>query len=236
MNQVVSLLSNLSLGMLHALEPGHGKSFFAAYMVGNRLKWKEVSMVIFGMLSAHFTFLLLLAALVSFIVKSYEGFNLHNLTLFGPIVIICFGIFLLLNELRHHNHEHAHTHTHNHDVIENKEHHNCSCEEKHDKYKKQHPIIAGLLIGFLPCPSVLAPVMLGIEKSFTELVFFILIYVLGMGLVLGCFIIALNYYSDDFNKFLSKISGKFKPEIISAILIISIGFVYLAFNLLGHHA
>ncbi len=214
--------------MLHALEPGHGKSFFAAYMVGNKLKWKEVSMVIAGMLLGHFTFLITLAYIVSWLLNSYEGFDIQEITIIGPIIIIIFGVFLLINELRHHHHEHEHKHDNEH------QHNNCSCEEKHDKYKSQHPIIAGLLIGFLPCPSVLAPIMMGVGNGFSELIVFILVYVLGMGIVLGGFIVGLNYYSDKINVLLNKVSGKFKPELISAILIIFIGFVYLSFNYIGH--
>lgn len=219
------------MGMLHALEPGHGKSFFAAYMVGNKLKWKEISMVIIGMLVAHFVTLSLIAILVAILFKDSEQLYLFNLI--GPIIIILFGVYLFITERKHDHHVHHH---HANDVKEEHDHaHDCSCDHDYDKHKHRHPAIAGILMGIIPCPSVLAPIMLSINYGISEKFIFILVYVLGMGIVLSTFIIALSFFSKDLGQFLNKVSGKFRPELVSALLIILIGVVYLVYNLNHAH-
>jgi len=210
------------MGMLHALEPGHGKSFFAAYMVGNKLKWKEISMVIIGMLLAHFITLSLIAFLVAILFKDSD--QLHYFNYIGPIIIILFGVYLFITERNHNHHLHKHSHKHTHE-------HDCSCEHDYDKHKHRHPAMAGILMGIIPCPSVLAPIMLSINYGFSEKFVFILVYVLGMGIVLSAFIVALSFFSKDLGQFLNKVSGKFKPELLSALLIIIIGIVYLIYNI-----
>lgn len=38
-SELTFLATSFGLGALHALEPGHGKSVVAAYMLGNRGRW-----------------------------------------------------------------------------------------------------------------------------------------------------------------------------------------------------
>ena len=44
-------LTAFSLGLLHALEPGHGKTLMAGTLVGSQRKWELVSVMTFRLFS-----------------------------------------------------------------------------------------------------------------------------------------------------------------------------------------
>ena len=54
MGESLTITSIFILGCLHALEPGHGKTFLLAYTVGEKLDLKKISFLTLSLLVSHF--------------------------------------------------------------------------------------------------------------------------------------------------------------------------------------
>ena len=103
--------------------------------------------------------------------------------------------------------------------------------------KNQSPIMAGIISGILPCPAVVAPLMLaGVSGSFGNMLIYLLIYVVGMGLVLTTLVAGLYFTKDFIVKQLGEVTKKFDTRWVAAALVIVVGVVYLGVNLVGHGA
>ena len=89
------------LGMTHGLEPGHGKSFLAAYLLGEKMRWKQIFSMGFSMLVSHFLLLLLLAIILKYALGTVHDHELmEQLEIAGPIIIIVFGVVLFIRYYR----------------------------------------------------------------------------------------------------------------------------------------
>ncbi len=117
----------ISLGALHAFEPGHGKTLIAAYMVGTKGRaWDGV--LLGTIVTITHTFSVILLGLVAMMLsKKYSDEVLHNwLGLFSAGLILIVGIWMLRQRLSgsghghfhlfggHHHHDHPHPHSHEH--------------------------------------------------------------------------------------------------------------------------
>ncbi len=67
---ILSWSSTLMLGMLHALEPGHGKTYLAAVIMGKSWRWKQLLLLMGSLVSSHFLVLLILALGIRY---TFEG-------------------------------------------------------------------------------------------------------------------------------------------------------------------
>ena len=144
----------ITLGALHAFEPGHGKTLIAAYMIGSRGRAWD-GFILGAIVTFTHTFSVILLGLVAKILsKSYSATELHNwLGLVSAAIIIAVGIWMLRQRLfghvghhhfhlfgkgrSHHDHDHPdhHHHDHNHDEHHSHDHHNHHTgDESH-----QHP-------------------------------------------------------------------------------------------------
>ncbi|MBA2613069.1 MAG: sulfite exporter TauE/SafE family protein [Bacteroidetes bacterium] len=243
---ILNITTAFSLGAMHALEPGHGKSFIASYMLGNKTnKWHIITLGASLALS-HTIVLLVVGLLLNYLLPQIENEKIeHYIEIIAPLIMIGVGIYLLY-KIKHH--------------IQS-----CSCA--HHKNEKQHNKLAapkkinlsnlklvtpqgqvevqvhthkttaliGIVAGLLPCPSALAAfVTAGSSGSVNQSFWYILIYVVGfvvvmMAIALLMFVIG-NKASGLFNHRMIK-----HIEYISAFLIIGVGTVYLFNNLFFHH-
>lgn len=222
---VLSWSSTLMLGMLHALEPGHGKTYLAAVMIGKSWDKKQLLILISSLVSSHF----LVLAGIAFAIRSLFGGiqdeeKVEWISGFMPLFIILYGGYLTWNYFR----------------LQKKGclSGGCSCHS-HKKSASEanasNSIIAGAIAGLIPCPTALAPLLLaGLDQHFTHVLGYLLIYLLGMsivmiGLVL-CFHIARPFIMGKLDHFKLKIH----PQLFSALLIMTIGIFYLMFHFTEH--
>ena len=140
---VGALALALFLGAAHGLEPGHGKTIVAAYLVGAR---GTVGNALFlgGVVSLTHTMSVILLGLVALFASQYilpEQIFPYLGTASG-LLIIGLGTWLLVNHLRgrglgfghsHGEHHHGHSHTH-----EEEHHHEHSHEEEHHEHPHGH--------------------------------------------------------------------------------------------------
>jgi nickel/cobalt exporter len=139
----------LTLGALHAFEPGHGKTLIAAYMIGTRGRaWDGILLGAIVTITHTFS-VILLGIIAQILSKTYSEETLHNwLGLVSAGIILAVGIWMLRQRLsgksghthihlfgkgHSHDHHHPHTHAHTHDDQEHKhDHHN------HDHHHHKH--------------------------------------------------------------------------------------------------
>lgn len=210
------------LGALHALEPGHGKSFFAAYLVGEKFKWKNILAMGASLLFSHFFVLSLLALILNVFFNNVESETLFAVVKWvAPLIVIAFGIGLWIRYKSV-------------DV-------DCSCNNPHHHHHPEmknnikQASLFGLIGGLLPCPTAITALLLsGATSQFTDALLIIAIYVLGMSLVLAGIVLLLMFTKDSILKFLDRFETKLNPQLISAGLVIFVGFVYLTYNFFGH--
>ena len=56
MGDSLTITSIFLLGCLHALEPGHGKTFLLAYTVGGKLDFQKITLLTLSLLVSHFLY------------------------------------------------------------------------------------------------------------------------------------------------------------------------------------
>lgn len=222
MNTSIAYGSTLILGALHAIEPGHGKTFIAAYLIGEKLSVRKIITLGISLLISHFLLLAIIAIMMRFIFGSEKFEAMHEfLSWIGPVVILAFGFYLLLRH-RHSHEEHDVFHSH--------------ADEKNNGSIRQS-VVVGAISGLLPCPTVIAPIMLsGAMNNFENAIFYILIYVLGMGVMMTIVMFLFFFLKEAVVKRLEKFSAGINPHLASAILIIMVGLIYLLLRIFAHEA
>jgi nickel/cobalt exporter len=107
------------LGAFHALEPGHGKTVVAAYLVGTKGRTYEAVLLGIIVTITHTFSIIVLAVIAKFAAASFTDQQLHTyLGFIAAILILGVGLSMLYSRWRaihgHHHHGHGHSHGHNH--------------------------------------------------------------------------------------------------------------------------
>ena len=146
---VIYYLTAILLGGFHALEPGHGKTVVAAYLIGS--KGKKVDAVLLGMVvTLTHTFSVILLALLAKFASTRISFteeSLHGyLGLVAGLMILAVGIWMLVQRIRgkepfhshshgSHGHSHGYSHTHDHNPF-----HDHSHDDDRDHTHNHNPL------------------------------------------------------------------------------------------------
>ncbi|SNB47463.1 sulfite exporter TauE/SafE family protein [Geobacter sp. DSM 9736] len=168
------------LGAAHSLEPGHGKTVVAAYLVGSR--GRPIDAVILGLVVTftHSFSIILLGVVAKMSSRYFTDDQLHGyLGIVASLIILGIGIWMLVTRWPrrgghgHHHHFHLfhrHGHHHGHDH----HHHDHDHSHDHSHHHSHHPVIddpaitadrklgpLGLILlgisgGIVPCPAALA--------------------------------------------------------------------------------
>ena len=218
MTDSLTITSIFLLGCLHALEPGHGKTFLLAYTVGGRLDFQKILLLTASLLASHFVVLSLIAILFNLIMSEIASAFLHDFSHWlAPGIVITFGSYILIRGIYKSRHTHS-----------------DDCGHEHGKFSDstiENPITVGILTGMLPCASSLAVViMTGITPSIISILRFIMIYVFGIALVLFLIVATFNYTKNIILDKLNRIQFNFNQEIFSGCLILLVGLLYLGYN------
>ena len=170
---LLALVTALGLGALHALEPGHGKTAAAAYLVGARATPRHA--LALGMtITAMHTSSVFLLGLVTLFASHYilPERLLPWLGLASGLIVIAIGMRMFLSRLRQNQVVPAHGHGHDHDHDHHHDHHGHDHDHNHDHHSHGHdhhlpPILTGGTVGWrgvlaigvsgglLPCPAAL---------------------------------------------------------------------------------
>jgi ABC-type nickel/cobalt efflux system permease component RcnA len=186
-------------GALHALEPGHGKTMVAAYLVGEKGTPLH-ALILGGTVTFTHTFVVFVLGLATMFLSRYIMPDVISkvLGIISGLTIVWIGGAMLWRrwiklrkQLAHahaHHHHHPHTHDHHH-------HHPHTHTHTHDGHTHTHMPEGGLSMGSLialgasgglaPCPSALILLLSAISIGRVGLGMVLLVsFSLGLAIVL----------------------------------------------------
>jgi len=139
-----ALAVSFVLGAVHALEPGHGRTLVAAYLVGAKGTFRH-AMILGGTVTFTHTISVFLLGFATLFLTQYvmPQTIVPVLGVISGLMVIGVGVWLLIKQIRH-SHDHDHDHQH-HDIS-----------------------MGGLLTlgasgGLVPCPSALVLLLTAIS-------------------------------------------------------------------------
>lgn len=204
------IVSAFVLGALHALEPGHGKSIMAVFVMGTNAGLKDALLLGLTIVVSHVSVVLLLGIASIYLVNALNVDMTHDImSVAGGIILIGVGIWILRKFF--HPHEHA---------IDT----------------KKGIIAIGLSTGLIPCPAALAVLLFSIANN---QVYNGLIYVLIFSAGLAVSITSLSVLFVEGKGFIEQYvsSNKInKLPLVSGSMIIVIGIFTLLHPLIEHMA
>ena len=108
MAESLTFTSIFLLGCLHALEPGHGKTFLLAYTVGGKLDFQKIILLTLSLLVSHFLVLSIIAIIFNIILAEVASSILHEFSHWiAPVIIISFGSYVLGKAIYKMKHVHS---------------------------------------------------------------------------------------------------------------------------------
>ncbi len=183
---LLGLVIAFGMGGAHALEPGHGKTLVAAYLVGSRGTMKHAALLGAMVTFTHTISVFLLGLAMLLLAKSIVPDKVIKiLEAVSGLSIVAIGAVLFVQRLRslravvphhHHAHDHAHPHDHHHDHDHPHSHPHDHSDE-HGPHTHTHmpqgEITPGSLIalgvsgGLVPCPAALVIMLAAIAFGHT---------------------------------------------------------------------
>ena len=221
------IFTALLFGMIHAMEPGHGKSLVATFVLSaNTSKTRDAFLIGLVASITHTAsvyligfFSLKLLEFISPIEK--ESF----ISLVASIVIFLIGLWLMwdriIEPLFHHEHEHQ-----------------CSVHDVLTKnLKATSVLLIGLTAGLVPCSGGLSVFMtataVGGFQNLLNGFFYVLSFSIGLGLALTLVALSTIFGQGILKSVLQKSISSIERSsgVISAILIYTLGLVLLTSNI-----
>ncbi len=177
----LALTVAVGLGALHALEPGHGKTLVAAYLVGTRGTLRHAFYLGMIVTATHTAGVYLLGAITLSLSHYVIPERLYPwLGSISGVIITVLGCRLLLQRYAHASHAHSHTdghvHSHAHGHVHHYAHaHHHTASQAHETVPHDHPplheeahpqpametispralLALGMTGGMVPCPAAL---------------------------------------------------------------------------------
>ena len=173
----------VGLGAFHALEPGHGKSLVAAYLVGSHGTFKHALLLGLVVTAAHTAGVYLLGLVTLYASNYIVPERLYPwIALISGVMITVFGGALLLRRHRDkhaiHSHQH-HGHTHHHHGPHDHESHSHGDAHHHHEPNQnvslKQLLVLGISGGIIPCPAALVVLLSAVSMQR-----------IGLGLLLIC--------------------------------------------------
>lgn len=210
----ISLASSFLLGAIHSLEPGHGKSILALHTTQSR-KWSDGISLLASLLLTHFS-LTMVVSLILYFNPHWAEFEWIRFA--APFLIISYGLFLLIKSKQNSDEYVA-----------------CNCSHE-DTQTVKNPILMGFIVGLTPCPSVFAPIVIGLSsRSFDQIFFYLFAYIIGVVTVFIAIFIGVLLLRSKTSAFINTVVSRVNPHLISGLIMIGIGLFYLMMNFHHHH-
>lgn len=203
----LAALVAIGLGALHALEPGHGKTIVAAYLVGAKGTARHAVLLGSIVTIAHTAGVYFLGAVTLYAQKYIVPDQLYPfLGVASGLIITGMGLYLFLQryagKLAHsHSHSHAHSHgpfghtpphdhsheqplTHSHSAL-SAETHTHSHLQPDQKPSITQLLVLGITGGIVPCPAALVVLLSAVALHRVGFgLFLIVAFSLGLAAVL----------------------------------------------------
>src|SRR4030095_13892876 len=166
---LLGMLVAFSLGALHALSPGHGKTVVASFLVGARGTARHAVFLGAVVTFTHTIGVFLLGLVVLFLSRTIVPEQIYPwIGFISGLTILGVGVNLFRQRLGHLTHDHG-PHGHSHEI------------PPHITFRNL--LALGLSGGIVPCPSALVVLAIALHRVGTGLLF-ILAFSLGLASVL----------------------------------------------------
>jgi ABC-type nickel/cobalt efflux system permease component RcnA len=181
---LIALTVAVGLGAFHALEPGHGKTLVAAYLVGSRGTVKHAFLLGLIVTAAHTAGVYLLGAVTLYASRYIVPEQLYPwLGVVSGVMITSLGAVLLVRRYRdkdglsNHHHHHRRDHSHCSDDHDHHHHHPSHHNHSHDHgHTHQHHslnrqvslrelLTLGISGGIVPCPAALVVLLSAVSMQ-----------------------------------------------------------------------
>ena len=253
-----SLLVAIGLGAFHALEPGHGKTLVAAYLVGSRgTAWHAVLLGL-TVTASHTIGVYALGGVALFASHYVLPEQLYPwLGFTSGLLIMGMGMVLLTRAWQgrsgqqdygrdhthhHHDHGHGHDHTHHHHDYDHVHHPHPHphVHLSHDDRQEPVPVGYGALLtlgitgGMIPCPAALVVLLSAVAL---QRIAFGLLLIVAFSLGLAAVLVGAGLLLVSARGFVQRWSGEglwlaYLP-FLSPLVITPLGFVIAVRSLLG---
>ncbi|HXJ43126.1 MAG TPA: sulfite exporter TauE/SafE family protein [Bryobacteraceae bacterium] len=221
-------------GALHALEPGHGKTMVAAYLVGARGTPKH-AVLLGSIVTFTHTISVFILGLATMFLSQYvmPGKISKVLGIISGVSIVWIGAILLWRRLHKLTHDHHHDHDHHHG------HHTHTHDGHTHTHVPEGDIGVGSLIalgasgGLVPCPSALILLLSAISIGRVGLGMVLLLsFSLGLAIVLTATGLLVLYAKNLLSERKGPANAFFRyMPVISAAVIVVIGMVMTGYSL-----
>lgn len=234
----------MTIGALHAFEPGHGKTLIAAYMIGTKGRARDGLLLGAIVTFTHTFSVIILGVITKMLSASYSDTDLHNwLGLFSASIILLVGLWMLKQRLtgnkthshihllsKKKNHDHSH-HSHTDHKHEHSHHHTNDNAAK-EPYDKWNLLLLGISGGIIPCPAAIATLLAAVAAGrIAEGLTLTIFFSMGLGIVMMSIGVALSQTGRLTKKISENLELGHKLGIISALLICSLGLYTLVNSL-----
>jgi nickel/cobalt exporter len=238
---LLGVLVAFSLGAIHALSPGHGKTIVAAYLVGARGTAKH-AIFLGGMVTFTHTISVFFLGFTTLFLSQYvlPEKIYPVLGAISGLSIVWIGALLLFKRaqrLRGHDHDHGHPHTHDHSHLQSHDHDHGPHGHSH---VPEGEVTLGSLIalgasgGLVPCPSALVLLLSSIAMGRVALGLLLLVsFSAGLAVVLmaiGVAVLYAKHWLPDSQKTARHPAFRLIP-VFSAAIIVCIGLVMTGVSL-----
>lgn len=159
---LLALVTALGLGALHALEPGHGKTVAAAFLIGSRATPRHAALLGLSVTVMHTSSVFVLGFVTLFLSRFILPERLLPwLGLGSGVIVIAMGLHMFFSRLRpgaatgHAQHAHDHAHDHSQPHTHGFGHHHSHPSLRAAKTSWRSVVAIGISGGLLPCPAAL---------------------------------------------------------------------------------
>jgi len=152
-----------ALGGFHALEPGHGKTVVAAYLVGSRGTVRHATLLGLIVTVSHTAGVYVLGGVTLYASRYIMPERLYPwLGVFSGVAIAVLGVTLFLRRYAapggDHGHAHSHAHSHGehvhpHHHDDDHGHHHHAAPDPHGAVSLPALVALGVTGGIVPCPA-----------------------------------------------------------------------------------
>jgi nickel/cobalt exporter len=179
---LLAALISAGLGALHALEPGHGKTIVAAYLVGSQGTAKHAFLLGMIVTAAHTAGVYLLGAITIYAQKYVLPERIYPfLGVLSGVLIAGMGCYLFLQ--RYLGEEFSHTH--NYAVAAGGESAKSSETQRSRTVSGKQLVVLGVTGGIIPCPAALVVLLSAVALHRTVFgLYLIVAFSLGLAAVL----------------------------------------------------
>jgi ABC-type nickel/cobalt efflux system permease component RcnA len=208
---LVALAVAAGLGAFHALEPGHGKTLVAAYLVGARGTMKHAFLLGLIVTAAHTAGVYLLGGITLYASQYIVPDRLYPwLGVVSGVMITVLGLALLLrryqwrDKLNSEHHHHGHHHNHSHPLDHHHHHHDHHHHDHNRQVSLRELLTLGISGGIVPCPAALVVLLSAVSM---QRIGFGLLLIVAFSVGLAAVLISIGMLMVYARQFMSRFRG-----------------------------